>query len=112
MKTIIAGSRSLILEDSDYEYLDTLNITEVVCGGAKGIDTSGRDYAELRKIPIKVFAANWKKLGRSAGFIRNVEMAVYAEQLVAYWDGISKGTAHMINEAKIHGLILNVIIIK
>jgi hypothetical protein len=105
MKLIIAGSRTLNVE---WEFIDGLaqnhwNIfpefwpTEVVCGGAKGIDEVGRGWAEYLKIPVKMFPADWDKYGKSAGYRRNEEMANYADALLAIWDGESSGTYHMIN---------------
>ena len=107
MKTIIAGSRDI----SRNEFLDAMIggpdmgfITEVVSGTARGVDTYGEEFAECNDIPIKRFPANWAKFGRSAGFRRNRQMAEYAEALVAVWDGESKGTKNMINQARNLGL--------
>ena len=106
-KVIIAGSRDF--NDWDYlvGYLATLppwiEITEVVSGGAKGADTLGEEWANLHAIPIKRFEADWERHGKKAGPIRNVEMGVYAEGLIAFWDGQSRGTLHMINYMKEEG---------
>jgi hypothetical protein len=99
-KVIIAGSRDF----NDYPYLRAylasippwIEITEVVCGMAAGADTLGKQWAEKNGIPVKEFPADWERLGRKAGPMRNVEMGVYADGLVAFWDGQSKGTLHMI----------------
>lgn len=100
MKVIIAGSRSI----KDYKFVQEciensgFKITEVVSGGADGVDTIGEDYSVwiLDKRP-KRFLANWKEFGRSAGYKRNLEMARYADALIAIWDGESRGTAHMMS---------------
>jgi len=101
MKLIIAGSRNI----TDYELVKTqldtlLDITEVVCGKARGVDALGERWAIENNIPVKYFPANWDKYGKSAGYRRNVEMAEYADGLFAIWDGESKGTNHMVNIAK------------
>lgn len=105
MKTIIAGSRTItdlsLLEDVIKE--SGFNITEVVCGGARGVDELGRKWAE-NKVPVKLFAANWNVFGKRAGYIRNVEMADYAEALILLWDGRSKGSKHMLDIADKKGL--------
>jgi len=96
---IIAGSRSIndyprivkILEKHKHE------ITEIVCGLAAGVDNLGKRYSEINKIPLKVFPAEWEKHGKSAGYKRNLQMAEYADALIAVWDGKSKGTKHMID---------------
>lgn len=107
MKTIIAGSRTIndlrllerIIEDSGF------SISEVVCGGARGVDDLGRKWAgNGNRIPIKFFIPNWDKWGKSAGMRRNREMAEYADALIAIWDGESRGTKNMISEAKKYGL--------
>lgn len=110
MRTIIAGSRDLWDYPCLKEAIEKCGwpITEVVCGGAAGIDTLGKRWACENKIPVTTIMANWKKHGRSAGPIRNVEMAEQADALVAVWDGESKGTKHMIETAKSKGLRVHV----
>lgn len=98
MKVIIAGSRSFC----DYSRLKSVlatipAITEVVCGEARGADSLGRRWAEENGIPIKSFPAQWDVYGRAAGHIRNRKMGDYADYLVAFWDGKSKGTKGMID---------------
>lgn len=108
MKTIIAGSRTikdmqsliLAIEASGFASL----ITEVVSGGARGIDLLGEQWAIDNEIPVKRFIPEWERFGKPAGIFRNLQMANYAEALIAIWDGKSKGTLHMINSAKEKGL--------
>ncbi len=103
MKIIIAGSR----EFKDYDFLrekmDKLLINqkevEIVSGGCRGADILGEKYANEKGYKLKVFKANWYKFGRSAGPIRNREMAEYADGLVAFYKEGSKGTKNMIEEA-------------
>lgn len=112
MKVIIAGCR----EFTNYEFLvqSIYNLgysdwTEVVSGGAKGADTLGEQFANNHSIPLKVFPADWNKFGNAAGPIRNNQMALYADALVAFWDGKSKGTKNMIETARKLGLKTEVI---
>ena len=108
MKVIIAGTRTL----SRYSYvLDAVkasgfcskNDMEVVSGMAFGIDTLAVDFAERNNLKVHEFPANWKKYKMGAGYIRNREMAEFSDALIAIWDGKSKGTKHMIEEAnKLH----------
>jgi hypothetical protein len=81
---------------------------EIVSGGARGADTLGERYAEEQNHPLKIFPAEWDKYGNSAGHIRNREMAKYANILVAFWDGKSRGTISMINNAMDAGLEVHV----
>lgn len=109
MKIIIAGSRT-ITNKKDVamalmKALQTwrtlaLNITCIVSGGAKGVDKLGEEIAKDLNLSTSVFPANWKKYGKRAGYLRNVEMGNYADALIAVWDGKSKGTNHMINIMK------------
>ena len=57
---------------------------------------------------VVYFPADWDLEGKSAGFKRNVKMAEYADALVAFWDGESKGTKHMIEIAKEKGLDIRI----
>jgi len=101
MKTIIAGSRLLTdpIHLHDALQLCQWTITEVVSGGAPGVDTLGEHYAAANRIPVKLFPANWHKYGRSAGPRRNQQMAEYSQALLAVWDGKSSGTKDMIRRA-------------
>lgn len=98
MKTIIAGGRNIF----DYEWvrlaadLSEWPITEVVSGYADGVDRFGERWAGEHGIPVKRFIPDWDRFGKGAGFIRNEEMSVYGEALIAVWDGMTRGTAHMI----------------
>ena len=98
MKVIIAGGRDF----DNYEYLsETMSkldfiVTEVVCGGARGADSLGEQWAKTNGVQIKYFYPNWDLLGKAAGHIRNREMAEYGDYLVAFWDGKSAGTQNMI----------------
>lgn len=102
MKVIVAGSRSIV-DISEVQKAITesrFEITEVVSGTAKGVDKLGESYAVAHNIPVKKFPADWDRFRKKAGYLRNQEMAEYAEALIAIWDGESKGTAHMINIMK------------
>jgi hypothetical protein len=78
-------------------------------GEMYGADFLGERYAKEYSIPIKPFPANWSKYGNAAGLIRNKEMAAYSTHLIAFWDGKSKGTKNMIDEARAAGLKIRVI---
>lgn len=102
MKTIVAGSREItdyqIVHDAVYSC--PWVITEIVSGGARGVDTLGEQAAAAFGIPVKVFPADWVTHGRAAGPIRNQQMAAYATALIAIWDGKSTGTLNMIKQAE------------
>ena len=100
-KVIIAGSRTFndfnFLKNKCYEFIPEDSI--VVSGGAKGADALGEKYAKHWGHLIKKFPANWDEYGKKAGYLRNEEMAKYADMLIVFWDGQSKGTKHMIDLA-------------
>ena len=115
MKVIIAGPRDFFrrqeLEQAIADALtEGIEITEVVSGKARGVDTMGEDWAVANGIPIKGFPADWKKHGKSAGFLRNRQMAEYGEALIAlsYCPNPSPGTSNMIREAKNKNLKVHV----
>ena len=101
MKVIISGSRTIdnkkyvcaVLDDSPYE------ITELVSGHANGVDKLGEQWAIDKGIPIKIFSPHYSiDNPRIAPLLRNTDMSIYADALIAVWDGNSKGTRHMIGE--------------
>jgi YspA, cpYpsA-related SLOG family len=102
IKTIIAGCRDFF----DYDFCSQRiknhinEITEIVSGRASGVDSLGEAFALEYKIPVKYFPADWKKYGKSAGPIRNKQMAEYADFLIAFWNGKSPGTKNMIDTMK------------
>jgi len=101
MKTIIAGSRNITSPDIINRAMEqSLFIpTYVLSGKAIGVDRLGELWATVNNIPILYYPADWNKYGKSAGYKRNEEMAKNASALVSIWDGVSKGTKHMINLA-------------
>jgi hypothetical protein len=113
MKLIVAGSREFGNYQLLTKHLDEINskygITEIVSGTAKGADSLGELYAKIHNIPIKRFPADWNKYGRSAGYIRNKDMAHYADACICFWVNKSKGTGHMINLAKEYKIRLRVV---
>ena len=72
----------------------------IISGHARGVDLMGEAYAKRMGIPCEVYPADWKKYGKRAGMVRNAEMAEVADELVAIWDGQSRGTAAMIRMMK------------
>jgi hypothetical protein len=114
MKIIIAGGRDF----NDYDMLcrrvdkilSRQTEIEIVSGVAKGADKLGERYALERGYKITRFIADWNTFGKAAGYRRNIEMAVYADALIAFWNNESKGTEHMITVAKKQGLLIRVII--
>ncbi len=115
-RVIIAGSRSF----NDYELLreQCLSILQekmrthrviIVSGHARGADSLGERFANEFRLPFELHPAKWRLLGKAAGMVRNAEMAKCSDALIAFWDGESRGTRHMINFARKRGLEVSVI---
>ena len=111
MKVIIAGSRTAKAVNLDEVIRKSkFKITEVVSGGARGIDTLGEEWAKKNGVSIKKFVPNWNSIDRpdavirtnihgkynaKAGIDRNEEMGNYADAAIVCWDGESKGSKQM-----------------
>ena len=115
-RVIIAGSRSI----NDYVLLreQCLSILQekmrthrvvIVSGHARGADSLGERFAKEFSIPFELHPAKWRLLGKAAGMVRNAEMAKCSDALIAFWDGESRGTRHMISFARKRGLEVSVI---
>lgn len=124
MKVIIAGGRDfddyqLVRDTCDVLFNGIFKEVEIVSGrcdtgkftflakdGRKvfGVDGLGERYAENREMKVHYFPANWKEYGKSAGAIRNKQMAEIAQMLVVFWDKESKGTKIMIDITDKKGL--------
>ena len=112
-KVIVAGGRDFdnyefLKEklDETFESLGDLDAhpIEIISGMADGADTLGIKYAKEHKLTMVLYPANWKKSPRMGGILRNMNMLVTATHLVAFWDGKSHGTQHMIEIAKEKGI--------
>jgi hypothetical protein len=137
MKVIIAGSRKLplrhnkiwLVADAVQKSGWAFQISEVFCGGARGIDLAGRQWAEDYGIPVRMFNADWedldapiclvkkrdgggKEYNALAGHTRNQEMADKADALILVWDGKSTGSSDMLKRAKAKGLKIYEYIVK
>jgi predicted Rossmann fold nucleotide-binding protein DprA/Smf involved in DNA uptake len=106
MKLAIVGSRTF----NDYEVikdvLKEFKITEIVSGSAEGADALAERYAAENNIPVKIFKPDWVKHGHAAGQIRNEQIVVYADKVIAILDGISSGTRCSIDLATEQGKIM------
>ena len=109
MKIAIIGSRNIKIADFG-KYLPE-NTLEIVSGGARGVDTDAREYAEKNNIPLKEFLPDYRRYGRGAPLKRNIEIIEYADKVIAFWDGKSKGTKFVIDNCKKTGKDVEVFII-
>ncbi len=95
MKVAIIGSRTITIENIE-DYIPK-GTTEIVSGGAKGVDTCAKLFAESNNITYSEFLPDYKKYGRSAPIIRNRLIVDYADVVVALWNSTSRGTKSVID---------------
>lgn len=127
MRVIIAGPRDCYDYSTLEQFADAVLVNqsdiEIVSGRCSvgvltfitkegvevyGVDGLGERYAKEKGYSVKPFPADWAKYGKKAGPIRNIDMAEYADGLIALWDGKSKGTKNMILLAREYGLKVRV----
>ena len=102
MKIGIVGSRNF----KDYNILTEklkdieTDIKVVISGGAPGADRLAEKWAKEHGKLLTVYPADWVTHGKSAGYIRNADIVKNSDKIVAFWDGVSKGTKHTINLCK------------
>lgn len=108
MKVAIIGSRSLDIQNIG-KYLPE-NVTEIVSGGAKGIDSCAADYASHHGIKLTVFSPEYEKYGKAAPLKRNLQIIEYSDIIIAFWEGKSKGTKYVIDTCQKKNKPLQVIL--
>ena len=109
MKLAIIGSRGIMVEDIE-RYLPD-GVDEIVSGGAKGADLCAKEYAEKNCIKYTEFLPDYNRYGRAAPIKRNDEIINYADEIIAFWDGASKGTQYTVKKAQKIGKNVTVIIL-
>lgn len=98
MKTAVIGSRGVSVNNLE-KYLPD-GTDEIVSGGARGVDTCARKYAEKAGIKLTEFLPEYEKYGRRAPILRNIQIIDYSDTVLAFWDGRSRGTAFVIDRCR------------
>lgn len=123
IRVIVAGSRDFndfsLVEKSLMSYFKENQLhradIEIISGTARGADRLGEIFANKYGLKLTKFPADWDYYGKSAGYVRNEQMAKYASKengvLFAFWNGTSKGTKHMIDLANKYNLKIRTIYI-
>jgi hypothetical protein len=101
-KIAVSGSRTIddygvvigVFKDSPF------SAKEIIHGGARGVDSLAEKFANEARIPTRIFLPDWRKFGKRAGVLRNIEIVDSCDALIAIWDGKSKGTKQAIDYAK------------
>ena len=104
MTLLIVGSRSFDdysrMEQEIFRQYSVDQIDKVISGGAKGADLLARQFAYNHNIMFVEYPAKWYELGKQAGIIRNIAMVDATDEVIAFWDGASRGTAFTIQYTK------------
>lgn len=109
MKLAVIGSRSL--KEILIENYIPQDVSEIVSGGARGIDTLAKEFAIKNGIKLTEFLPKYNLYGKGAPIERNEEIAYYADEVIAFWDGISKGTEYTVSFFRKLGKKATVIIV-
>ena len=105
----MVGSRAVTISDIG-KYIG--NVDEVISGGAVGVDSCAADFAREKGIRLTVFLPQYDLYGRAAPIVRNKQIVDYADKVIAFWDGSSKGTLSVIKYAQSIGKECEIIICK
>ena len=109
MKIAVIGSRNIEPENiGDYLPKD---ISEIVSGGARGVDLKAREYAEEHNIKLTEFLPEYNRYKRGASLKRNIQICEYADKVLAIWDGKSRGTKFVIDYCKNNNISIEVIVV-
>lgn len=106
MKVAVIGSRSLNITNLQ-DYLPE-GVTEIVSGGAKGVDNCAKEYAHSTGLKLTEFLPQYTLYGRGAPLKRNIQIVDYADLVIAFWDGQSRGTKHVIEICKQKGIEIKI----
>lgn len=98
MKVAVIGSRGLTVSNLE-KYLPEGTV-EIVSGGARGIDSCAKAFALRNNLEYTEFLPDYDKFARSAPIIRNNEIIEYADIVLAFWDGESRGTKYVIDRCR------------
>ena len=109
MKVAVVGSRCLYI-NSLKPYIPA-DVTEIVSGGARGVDTAAKYFAKNSNLIYTEFLPEYDKYGRSAPLIRNDRIIARADMVVAIWDGKSRGTKYVIDKCREIGKTVKVYIV-
>ena len=109
MKVAVVGSRSIFATDISMYISDG---DEIVSGGAVGVDSCAAEYAKKNGLKLTVFLPQYERYGRAAPIARNKKIVDYADKIIAFWDGKSKGTLSVIKYAQKTGKLCEIILCK
>ncbi len=84
------------------------NGTIILSGGAVGVDTAAEEAARQLGMEVRIHKPNYDLYGPRAPLIRNITIAEECTRMVAFWDGISTGTMHVVRQARARNKLVEV----
>ena len=110
MKTAIIGSRNIT--NVDLSRFIPIGTTDIVSGGARGVDTVAKEYANRNGLKLTEFLPDYERFGRGAPLKRNITIIENADIVLVFWDGKSRGTKFVIDSCHRLGVEVRVHIVK
>ena len=109
MKVAVIGSRGLLIEDLE-KYLPE-ETTEIISGGARGVDACAREYALRNGLKLTEYLPEYSRYGRGAPLKRDITIIINADLVLAFWDGRSRGTKYVIDSCKKRNIPIKIYVI-
>lgn len=100
MKLLVCGSRTAKDSEALWLNLDQIAPKEIIHGGAQGADALAHAWARDHNVFVTVIRPDWNTHGKAAGPIRNRQMVDVCDEVLALWDGHSRGTQSTIEYAR------------
>ncbi len=108
MKIAVVGSRNKTVCNIG-NYLSDCD--EIITGGARGIDSCASEYAKSMNLKLTEFLPEYQHYGKAAPIIRNQKIVDYADKVIVFWDGFSKGSLSVIRYAQKTGKNLEIVLL-
>ena len=109
MRVAVIGSRGLLVDDLE-DYLPE-ETTEIISGGARGVDASAKAYALQHGLKLTEYLPEYARYGRTAPLKRNITIIENADLVLAFWDGASRGTKYVIDNCKKRNIPIKIYIL-
>jgi len=111
MRILVCGGRDFPHRDLVHDWLDSFHeaqpVTELIHGGASGVDTYAAEWGRERGLRVFCCKADWEKHGPAAGPIRNARMLEWKPDVVIAFPG-GRGTENMVSLAMKAGVIVEI----
>lgn len=114
MRVAIVGSRHFSDPDRVAEYVNGLPPrASIITGSASGVDAAATKAARTRGLAVQVMPASFDEVAdASKSAARNQRLIDACDVLVAFWDGVSKGTRGTVERALDSGKEVHVFLSK